>query len=102
MNRREFLKSIIAGGVLLTVPLKPGYSDEGWGEILVGDGLTDPNTFTLIIEGGADTINWPENTRWASGIPPSIEQESETIIGFTTNDQGETWNGQILATGLNK
>lgn len=56
------------------------------------------NTFILdLTNGGAFTITWWANVKWAGGTAPTLTTTGRDILGFYTYDNGSTWNGLVLA-----
>lgn len=62
-----------------------------------------PTTGTLasfmmdITNGGAYTITWWSNIKWAGGTAPTLTSSGRDILGFFSYDAGTTWVGLVLA-----
>ena len=54
-------------------------------------------TFILdLTNGGAFTITWWANVKWAGGTVPTLTASGRDVLGFFTHDGGTTWTGLLL------
>lgn len=49
-----------------------------------------------LTNGGAATINWWANVRWAAGTAPTLTASGRDVLGFFTHDGGSNWTGLVL------
>lgn len=49
-----------------------------------------------LTNGGAGTITWWANTKWAGGAAPTLTASGRDVLGFFTHDAGTTWSGLVL------
>jgi hypothetical protein len=59
-----------------------------------------PTIVLDIINGGAFTIGFWSNLRWASGVAPVLTVSGKDSLGFYTTDGGLNWIGLILGKDL--
>jgi hypothetical protein len=58
-------------------------------------------TFILhITNGGAFTMSWWPNIRWAEGIAPALSTAGRDVIGFSTLNGGATWDGYLIGKDM--
>lgn len=58
-------------------------------------------TFILhITNGGAFTMSWWPNIRWAEGIAPALSTAGRDVIGFSTMNGGATWDGYLIGKDM--
>lgn len=58
-------------------------------------------TFILeLTNGGAFTVNWWANVKWAGGAAPTLTTSGLDILGFYTHDGGSNWRGLVLAKAV--
>ena len=50
-----------------------------------------------LTNGGAFTVTWWANIKWAGGTAPTLTAAGRDVVGFYTNDGGATWVGMLLA-----
>lgn len=50
-----------------------------------------------LTNGGAFTVTWWNNIKWAGGTAPTLTAAGRDVLGFYTNDGGATWTGMLLA-----
>jgi hypothetical protein len=53
-----------------------------------------------LTNGGAFTITWWANMRWAGGTAPSLTASGRDVLGFYTTDGGANWNGLMMGKGM--
>lgn len=53
-----------------------------------------------LTNGGAFTVTWWANMKWAAGNTPTLTASGRDILGFFTHDAGTTWNGLVLAKDI--
>ena len=53
-----------------------------------------------LTNGGASTVNWFGNVKWAGGTAPSLTSSGKDSIGFYTFDGGSNWNGFKLGLDI--
>lgn len=58
-------------------------------------------TFILhVTNGGAFTMSWWPNIRWAEGIAPALSTAGRDVIGFSTLNGGATWDGYLIGKDM--
>jgi hypothetical protein len=58
-------------------------------------------TFILhVTNGGAFTLQWWANVRWAEGAAPVLSTAGRDVIGFSTRDGGATWDGYLIGKDM--
>lgn len=58
-------------------------------------------TFILhITNGGAFTMSWWPNIRWAEGVAPALSTAGRDVIGFSTLNGGATWDGYLIGKDM--
>ena len=58
-------------------------------------------SFTLdLTNGGAFTITWWTNMKWAGGTAPTLTAAGRDVLGFFTHDGGTTWTGLVLGKDI--
>lgn len=58
-------------------------------------------TFILhITNGGAFTMSWWPNIRWAEGVAPALSTAGRDVIGFSTLNGGVTWDGYLIGKDM--
>ena len=57
---------------------------------LVGSFILD------LTNGGAFTVTWWANLKWANGSAPTLTASGRDVLGFFTHNAGSTWNGFVL------
>lgn len=50
-----------------------------------------------LTNGGAFTVTWWANIKWAGGTAPTLTAAGRDVVGFYTKDGGATWTGMLLA-----
>lgn len=61
------------------------------------------NVSSFIIDltnGGSNTVNWFANTKWKSGIAPTLTSSGRDVLGFFTHDSGNNWNGILIVKDI--
>jgi hypothetical protein len=59
------------------------------------------NSFILdLTNGGAYTVTWWSNLKWAGGTAPTLSSSGRDVLGFFTENAGTTWNGFLLGKGM--
>jgi hypothetical protein len=53
-----------------------------------------------LTNGGASTVTWWSNVRWASGTAPTLTSSGTDLLGFYTADGGSNWRGLVLAKAV--
>jgi hypothetical protein len=53
-----------------------------------------------LTNGGAATITWWANIRWAGGAAPTLTAAGRDILGFYSFDAGANWLGLLLGKGM--
>ena len=53
-----------------------------------------------ITNGGAYTVTWFANIRWANGTAPTLTTSGQDSLGFYTFDGGANWFGFVLGQGM--
>jgi hypothetical protein len=49
-----------------------------------------------LTNGGAFTLTWWNNIKWANGVVPTLTASGRDVLGFFTYDGGTTWTGFLL------
>jgi hypothetical protein len=59
------------------------------------------NSFILdLTNGGAYTVTWWSNLKWAGGTAPTLSTSGRDVLGFFTENAGTTWNGFVLGKAM--
>jgi hypothetical protein len=59
------------------------------------------NSFILdLTNGGAYTVTWWSNLKWAGGTAPTLSSSGRDVLGFFTENAGTTWNGFVLGKAM--
>ena len=53
-----------------------------------------------LTNGGAYTIAWWANVKWAGGTAPTLTASGRDTLGFFTRDGGATWTGLVLGKDI--
>ena len=59
-----------------------------------------PSFILELTNGGAFTVTWWANVRWAAGIAPTLTAAGTDVLGFYTLDAGANWRGLVLGRGM--
>lgn len=87
LSTANYFTKTITGNVTLTVSNVPA------------SGTTD--SFILVLtNGGAFTITWWANVKWAAGIAPTLTSSGVDLLGFFTFDNGANWYGLVLGKNM--
>jgi hypothetical protein len=58
------------------------------------------NFILELTNGGAYTMTWWANMRWAGGTAPKLTAAGRDSLGFYTLDGGANWNGLVLGQAM--
>lgn len=64
---------------------------------------TSGSTICVLLDltnGGAFTITWWTNMKWASGTAPTLTASGRDMLSFITHDGGTTWTGLVLGKDI--
>lgn len=82
LRQGNVVTATLTGAVTLTLT-NPAGSGFGCGFVL------------YLTNGGAYTITWPTNVKWAGGFAPTLTASGLDILAFQTIDGGTTWRGLL-------
>lgn len=58
-------------------------------------------TFIMhVTNGGAFSVSWWANVKWAEGAAPALSTAGRDVIGFSTRDGGATWDGYLIGKDM--